>query len=241
MSEFNSQQDPVWAQAGLGRRALLLGSAGFAAAALGHGLKPNSHAAAGKTQPDLERVLPVAFGRWAVDTSVIPLTPSPDVVEKIEKIYDATLARTYVSGGERVMLSVAYGGDQSGRLRVHRPEACYSAQGFHVKTLRQERVDYGPRQVEVKRLMSRLGLRNEPITYWIRVGEETVASNVGQRMAQFKHSLTGEIPDGLIFRVSTLGSDPDTAFQVHDRFIRELLVALSPAGVSMLAGNGHDG
>jgi EpsI family protein len=225
--------------AGLSRRAVLLGAGCFGAAALGAALRPGTHMAAAKSQPDLERLLPVAFGSWRVDTSVVPLTPSPDVVEKIEKIYDATLARTYTNGVDRVMLSIAYGGDQSGRLRVHRPEACYSAQGFFVKTLRQETVDYGARRVEVRRLMARLGMRDEPITYWIRVGDETVASNLGQRLVQFRHSLTSEITDGLIFRVSTLGSDSESAYRVQDRFIGELLAALDPAGITVLAGNGR--
>lgn len=225
----------------LQRRSLLLGVAGFAAAGLGAALRPDSHAAAARSQPDLERLLPRAFGDWQLDTSLVPLAPSPDVVERIEKIYDVTLARSYVLGAQRVMLSVAFGGDQSGRLRVHRPEACYSAQGFHVRSLRAERVDYGPRRIEVRRLMSELGARQEPITYWIRVGDRTVSSNLGQRLVQLRHGLTGEIPDGLIFRVSTLDHDPEAAFQVHDRFVRDLMAVLPPPSVQLLAGMDEQG
>lgn len=222
---------------GLSRRSVLIGGSLCAAAGLALALKPETLVASSRPTVDLNQVLPTAFGNWTIDTTVAPIAPSPDVVQKIEKIYDATLARSYMRrDGARVMLSVAYGGDQSGRLRVHRPEACYSAQGFHVKVLREEPVSYGPRRVEVKRLMSSLGGRREPITYWIRVGEGTVASNVGQRIVQLQYSMTGQIPDGLIFRVSNLDSDPERSFKLHDEFIRDLFAAISSPSMDVLAG-----
>lgn len=221
---------------GFPRRALILGGVCFGAAALAAGLKPSQHTAATGPQVNLDALLPESFGGWSLDRSVVPLEPSADVVEKIARIYDATLSRTYAQGNQRVMLSVAYGGDQSGRLRVHRPEACYSAQGFQVRVLRQQLISAAGHPVEVKRLMASLGMRQEPITYWIRVGEETVASNIGQRLIQMRYSLTGQIPDGLIFRVSTLGRDPEAEFPVHDRFINDLIAALDPASVNILVG-----
>lgn len=221
---------------GFSRRAVVLGGACFGAAALASALTPSQHTAASAPQVHLDTLLPERFAGWTLDRSVVPLEPSADVVEKIAKIYDATLARTYSRGGERVMLSVAYGGDQSGRLRVHRPEACYSAQGFQVRVLRQQMIAPAGHPVEVKRLMASLGMRQEPITYWIRVGEETVASNVGQRLIQMRYSLTGQIPDGLIFRVSTIGRDPEAEFPVHDRFINDLIASLDQSAVNILVG-----
>lgn len=221
---------------GFSRRAVVLGGACFGAAALAAGLKPSQHTAASAPQVNLEALVPERFAGWSIDRSVVPLEPSADVVEKIAMIYDATLARTYARGSERVMLSVAYGGDQSGRLRVHRPEACYSAQGFQVKVLRQQLIAPAGHSVEVKRLMASLGTRQEPITYWIRVGEETVASNIGQRIIQMRYALTGQIPDGLIFRVSTLGRDIEAEYAVQDRFIGDLIGALDPSSVNILVG-----
>lgn len=221
----------------LPRRALLLSAALLGAAGLTRAFRPETLVAASGPGVNLETLVPAQFGDWSIDTSVAPIQPSPDVVESIKKIYDATLARSYISTrGERVMLSIAYGGDQSGRLRVHRPEACYSAQGFHVKVLREEVPSFAGRHVEVKRLLARLGPRNEPITYWIRVGKSTVSGNLGQRLIQLQYGINGEIPDGLIFRVSTIERDPEAAFKLHDRFVAALFSALDSQAVTVLAG-----
>lgn len=222
----------------LPRRALLLAAALFCTAGATRAFRPDTLLAATGPTVDLEALVPKRFNGWTLDTSVVPIEPSPDVVESIKKIYDATLARSYVSSsGEHVMLSIAYGGDQSGRLRVHRPEACYSAQGFHVKVLREEAPVFAGRQVEVKRLTARLGGRAEPITYWIRVGKSTVSGNVGQRLIQLQYGINGEIPDGLIFRVSSLHTDNEAAFALHDRFVSALFASLDSQAITVLAGS----
>lgn len=229
---------PFTADPALPRRALLLGGGCLLALGLSHALKPTKLVAAQGPKVVLDQHVPERFGAWRIDRSIVPLEPSPDVVAQIESIYDATLARTYVNDkGQRIMLSIAYGGDQSGRMRVHRPEACYSAQGFHVRKLRDEAVDGGEgARIEAKRLMARLGPRHEPITYWIRVGKSTVAGNMGQRMVQLQYGINGEVPDGLLFRVSSVDTDPEYAFRIHDQFVRELLAAVPPASRSLLAG-----
>ena len=51
----------------------------------------------------------------------------------INKIYNQTLTRTYINPrGDRIMLSIAYGRDQSDALQMHKPELCYPAQGFRL-------------------------------------------------------------------------------------------------------------
>jgi EpsI family protein len=231
--------EPFRADPALPRRALLLGGGCVAALALSHLLKPTKLVAAQGPKVVLEALVPENFGRWRLDRSIVPLEPSPDVVAQIESIYDATLARTYINDkGQRIMLSIAYGGDQSGRMRVHRPEACYSAQGFHVRKIRDEAIDSGHgTKIELKRLMARLGPRPEPISYWIRVGKSTVAGNMGQRMVQLQYGINGEVPDGLLFRVSSVDTDPEYAFRIHDQFVRELLAAVPPASREVLTGS----
>lgn len=219
------------------RRALTIGGLMVGTALLTEAARPRRLLAAKGAKVDLERLIPSAFGDWQIDRSIIPVQPAPDLLEKVEAIYDETLARTYVnSRGQRVMLSIAYGGDQTGRLRVHRPESCYSAQGFAVKKLREELVSYGSRKVPLNRLSSKMGGRWEPITYWIRVGEKTVTGNIGQRIAQMRYGLNGEIPDGLIFRVSSIERETENAFIVHDEFISALIKSLDKAGVDRLIG-----
>lgn len=220
------------------RRALVIGGAMIATAAVTEAVRPRRLMAASRPAIHLDTLIPAEFGDWRIDTSVVPIQPAPDVLAKIEVIYDETLSRTYVDRlGHRVMLSIAYGGDQTGRLRVHRPESCYSAQGFAVKKLREEVVDYVGHHVPLNRLSARMGSRGEPITYWIRVGDTAVTGNIGQRFAQLRYGINGEIPDGLIFRVSSIDPDVEGAFKVHDAFIRSLLGRLDAAAVERLVGH----
>ena len=66
--------------------------------------------------PNLETMFPKAFGDWRVDTSMPVILPSPDVQALLDKIYNQVLSRSYVNAkGERIMLSVAYGGDRKRR------------------------------------------------------------------------------------------------------------------------------
>jgi len=61
----------------------------------------------------LEVLIPQSFADWQLDPGIAPVTVSPDVQAKLDKIYNQVLSRTYVnSSGERIMLSVAYGGNQ---------------------------------------------------------------------------------------------------------------------------------
>ena len=134
------------------------------------------------------------------------------------------------------MLAIAYGGDQTGRLRVHRPESCYSGQGFLVKKIGENEIAVANTKLTVQRLYAEAGSRQEPITYWIRVGNETVTGLLGQRVAQLKSGLTGEVPDGLIFRVSSINGDTKKAYALHDRFIEDLLGALTVEQRAKLIG-----
>lgn len=60
---------------------------------------------------DLEIIIPVKFGDWEIDKSIVPLQVDAETQAKLDKIYNQTLSRTYVNSlGDRVMLSVAYGG-----------------------------------------------------------------------------------------------------------------------------------
>jgi EpsI family protein len=211
---------------------LMLASSGAAVV-----MHPERQAQVQMEKLGLETLVPVRFGDWHVDESVVPVLPPPDVQEKVAKIYDETLARTYInSRGERIMLTIAYGGDQTGRLRVHRPESCYTAQGFSVQQLSVEQLHFGSYTVPAKRLMATMGERREPITYWIRVGGETVTGLMGQRLVQLKNGLLGQVPDGLLFRVSSLGVEPAVQYRVQDAFVGDLLAAVGEGPAEKLVG-----
>jgi EpsI family protein len=185
----------------------------------------------------LAELIPERFGNWRLDNSVAPLTPDETQKELIATLYDQTLARTYVNdAGQRVMLSIAYGGDQSKQLQLHLPEVCYVAQGFELVKENQSELVTPFGTVPVKRLVARQKARNEPITYWVTVGDKAVASGLGQKYQRFLVNLTGKIPDGMLVRVSTVDANEREAYRVQERFVHQMLGALSPKGRSRLLG-----
>ena len=203
-------------------------------------LSPDKKQVENRVGISLESFIPKKFSDWQIDETVIPIMPSPELTKAVDLIYDETLARSYLTqNGERIMLTIAYGGDQTGRLRVHRPESCYSGAGFLVKNNGEDEITIANSKLPVQRLYAESGPRKEPITYWIRVGNETVTGLIGQRIVQLKSGLTGEIPDGLIFRVSSINSDIKKAYALHDRFIADLLGTVTAEQKSILIGGAH--
>ena len=164
-------------------RALVAGLAMCLAAALAVVAKPTAKIADRGPRVVLEQLFPTRFADWRIDTSMPLILPSPDTQAVLNKIYNQTLARTYVNGsGQRVMLSVAYGGDQSDSMAVHKPEVCYPAQGFELVRSRDTRLALDGRSVPARQLLTRLGSRVEPITYWITVGDQVPGpSGFGQK------------------------------------------------------------
>ena len=206
---------------------VLAGILMVASAGLAKHLTPSVKIADSKSQFQLADIVPVAFGGWTIDTTIIPLQVDPETQARLDKIYNQTLSRTYVDPqGNRVMLSIAYGGDQSSNMAVHLPEVCYGAQGFEVqKSGRSElRTDYGT--LPVKHLYATNGPRQEPITYWITVGDKALTPGLDQRMQELRYGLSGAIPDAMLVRVSSIDADPARAYAVHDRLIADLLAAV---------------
>ncbi len=217
------------------RRAALLCGLMVASAIAAYGLRPR--AGSNVKQFDLARLVPERFGQWEIDTRGTAAVVNPQTQELLNKLYKQLLSRTYVNAQkQRVMLSLAYGGDQRGSLEAHKPEVCYPAQGFKLlRTVDGTLVTaYG--NIEVRRLDTVLGARREPLTYWFTVGEATVANRWQKRMAELRMSLTGQVPDGLLFRVSSLDSDADRAWQLQQGFVADLLGATNAADRRRLAG-----
>ena len=216
---------------------IVLGLAMAGTSALTGALTPTQKVADARANFNLEAMIPASFAGWTVDTSVVPLTPDPTQKELIAALYDQTLSRTYVNAqGQRVMLSIAYGGDQSKQLQLHLPEVCYVAQGFDMVKDRRDELGTSFGKVPVKRLVARQNARNEPITYWITIGDKAVMSGLDQKMQRFVYGLSGRIPDGMLVRVSTIGTDESGAYAVQDRFVKQMLGALDPQARTRLMG-----
>jgi EpsI family protein len=197
------------------------------AGALSHHLTPTVKLADVGARFALGDIIPQRFGDWSVDNSVAPLQVDPATQAKLDKIYNQTLSRTYIdSQGRRVMLSLAYGGDQSDAMAVHKPEVCYTAQGFEVSRQRDDDMATQYGALPVKRLYAVSGMRQEPITYWITVGDRAIRPGMQQKLQQLRYGLSGTVPDGMLVRVSTIGGDLDAAYEVQDQFINDMLQAL---------------
>ena len=202
-------------------------------------MKPTTRMAEQKPPVNLELMIPRVFADWKLDPSLAPIILSPDVQAKLDNIYNQTLSRAYVNGiGSRVMLSIAYGADQLGEsMQVHRPEFCYTSQGFEITKNAESRLSTAEGVVPVRRLIAQAGSRTEPITYWITVGEQAALPGVSRKVAQLRYGLTGTVPDGMLIRVSSIGIDEENQYALQDRFLRDLLGALSPdKRITLLGG-----
>jgi EpsI family protein len=188
---------------------------------------------------DLELVVPKTFGEWRFEPKFSASVVNPQTKELLDKIYSQLLTRTYVnSSGDAVMLSIAYGSDQRGSLQAHAPEVCYPAQGFSVSSPVQANIATPHGDLSARRLATTKGTRQEPVTYWFTVGDQRVTNNWERRMAGLKSLLTGRIPDGLLFRVSSIEPNAASGYAVHDKFINQLLSAVPNDAKVRLAGLG---
>jgi exosortase B len=201
------------------------------AAGAGQVMRPNYRLSEHKPRITLAAQVPEAFGEWRLDRSIIPVVPDPNVQAMLDELYSQTLARTYVNAqGQRIMLSIAYGSDQGNEATaVHRPEFCYSAQGFRVETLGKEFMHLGATQVPVARLVARMGnQRIEPITYWVTLDEVATLPGLGRKLQQLSYGLRGQIPDGMLVRVSNISPSTADSFRLQQRFLDQLYAVVPP-------------
>ncbi|MGZ3241772.1 MAG: exosortase-associated protein EpsI, B-type [Burkholderiaceae bacterium] len=186
---------------------------------------------------DLKAIIPATFGDWEIDESIVPLQVSPEIQKRLAEAYNQTLARTYVNRmGQRVMLSVAYGGDQSGNLALHKPEACYGAQGFEISNFFRTEMVTEQGTFPVTRLLAVQGNRHEPITYWTTVGDKAVKNGVEQKLQKLRYAMTGKIPDGMLVRVSTISTDDAESYRLQNAFIKDMLSAIAPKNRTRIIG-----
>lgn len=210
-------------------RALLVALLMLASAAAAVVGRPTMHMADQVGMPNLETMFPKSFGTWRLDTSMPVILPSPDVQALLDKIYNQVLSRTYINAeGQRIMLSVAYGGDQSDGTSAHRPEVCYPAQGFAITVNRSATLNVSGQAVPARLLVSKLGARVEPITYWVVVGDRVVTSGLGQKLTQMRYGLRGIIADGMLVRVSSIDGDESRAHQIQARFVGDMAREVAP-------------
>ena len=203
--------------------AIMLGSV-----AVAQHLKPSKYWADHTGEPDYDKLIPHQFGEWEEVPFANRGVVNPVQEENLKRIYSQTFARTFVHrpSGRGIMLSIAYGRDQTNDTQLHTPDQCYPSQGFRVE--KREDIDLaspvGP--IKAVRLVTMLGTeRKEPLTYFIRVGDAVTRGSKERNLERIKLALRGYLVDGTLFRVSEV-TRRDDPFPLQDQFINDLLKAM---------------
>ncbi|MDQ2734221.1 MAG: EpsI family protein [Pseudomonadota bacterium] len=205
--------------------------------AAGIAARPSDKASERGNSMSLEAVVPKDFGGWRLLPEQGSQIVNPETKELLDKLYSQVLTRTYADkSGYQIMLSMAYGDDQRGGLQAHRPEVCYPAQGFKLGRVEEGALPTPFGSIDVRRLTTRLGVRNEPVTYWLTVGDQIIQSRFDKRLAEIRLGLTGQIPDGLLFRVSSIDIDATRAFKMQQKFVADMMVAVPEHARKQLSG-----
>lgn len=186
----------------------------------------------------LAEVVPTSFADWHEEQVGTGQMVNPETQQTIDKIYAQTLERVYVNQtGQRIMLSIAYGTDQRDSLQVHHPEICYPAQGFQVQSLVNATLATPSGPIAVRRLeTSMAGQRFEPVTYWTTIGDRVIEGAVNKKLTELRYASSGLIPDGLLFRVSSIDTDSARAFALQQTFVAALVPVLPAGAKTRLTG-----
>ena len=185
--------------------------------------RPTRHLSDTRPKVELETMFPKSFGDWAIDTRMPVQLVSPDTQAMLNKLYNQTLSRTYINAkGDRIMLSVAYGGDQSDGTRAHNPEVCYPAQGFQINSKQSAVFNINNHPLRVRQLVAQQGGRIEPISYWITIGDQVTLTGTELKLVQLSYSTRGVIPDGMLVRISSIDPIAANAYLLHQDFITQM-------------------
>jgi len=209
------------------KRSLLLTLALTVIGVLSVLMMPHHLMAHTKPLPVLETLIPQSFAGWRHDdlTDQLIVTPkwNPSKDPHLQ-----VLTRTYVNGqGQRVMLFVSYGSNQLGReFQEHRPEFCYRGSGFTLVETGDASLPLKGQNLQVRQLLAPQYDHFEAITYWMTIGEQPTLPGVPRKILQLRYGLLGEIPDGMLVRVSSKQAQGEDAFALQTRFIADLRLAL---------------
>jgi len=216
------------------RRELLIGAGCLVASGTALAMKPR-HQIEFLGGAKIETLVPTRFGEWAFVASSGLVLPPQDQLQ--DKLYTQLLTRTYANAaGAEMMLLIAYNASQDGVVQVHRPEVCYPASGYRLTTIAEHAVPLAPKlAVPSRYIVAETGLRREEIIYWTRLGSYFPRRWSDQRWAVFRQNLRGDIPDGLLVRISSIA--PEVGVASLDAFARDLYAGVGPRMRRVLVGN----
>ncbi len=222
----------------LSAKNLLLLALMAASAALAVVLRPTVNLARERPPINLKVMVPVAFGDWREERNVRNQIVNPQQEQLLNKIYSETLSRTYVnSAGYVIMLSIAYGKNQSDALQLHKPEVCYPAQGFTLRNKAMATLKLAGGVIPITLLETNLAQRYEPVTYWTVVGDHITTSGTNKKLVEIRYGLRGEIPDGMLVRFSSIDNDTANAYAMQKQFAAQMIEAIAPRIRKRFAGD----
>jgi len=201
-------------------------------------LKPRKHWSDVNGEPHYERIIPKQFGDWVVLDHGDKVVLNPVQEQRILELYSETLARAYIHKptGRVVMLSIAYGKDQSTDTQLHTPEQCYPSQGFKVLETTNHDLNTTYGRIPSVRMQTKLGEgRPEAVTYFVRVGDGVARGSRDRNLASLRLALQGFLIDGMLFRVSEITNDT-SSFELQDRFIVDLLKGVDATARARIIG-----
>lgn len=185
------------------RRSLLIGATLIGGAALAFYREPAKVAVA---IPDkvFRDLIPRQVANWQSRKSDELVVPQED--DFTAKLYENL--ETFVYEGANVptmMLLLAYNSVQQNDVQAHRPEVCYPAGGYPIIFSEELSIKYKGKMISGRYLIAKRDSSSfEHIIYWIRIGDAFPASWARQRLDMALINASGIIPDGALFRVSTI-------------------------------------
>lgn len=194
--------------------------------------------------------IPARFGEWQRvpnHTIAIDLYQKTDGERTTDNPYDDTYIQSYRNqSGHVVELAIAYGALQRQEVKIHRPDLCYYAQGYEIKSLLPDQFVLSTTTTPVagQRMQVRSGDVQQLVSYWMRIGDLFSQNAWQTRWYLIKEGLQGNVPDGVLVRVSSVMSDSPYDTQalatLHQSFLSDLLRAVHQSPVeSLLLGKGN--
>jgi EpsI family protein len=221
----------------MSRKFIVLLAFMVAASAAAMLLRPTQRISDEGLKINLETMIPKKFGGWAALENTSSQIVNPEQQEKLDILYSQILTRAYVNAaGETIMLSIAYGEDQSDSKQLHYPEVCYPAQGFQITSTQKAELYTPHGNIRVLRLHAEMGSRSEPLTYWSTVGNKVVRGGKEIKLEQLRYGFKGKIPDGLLFRVSSINNDVNSGYTLQQSFVQALMADMNQGFRLRLAG-----
>lgn len=191
-------------------------------------LKPRSASPA--AAPDLQSMLPGDFGDWrrvAVSEAVLPAEAELGPGEAV------AYAAYKDEFGRVVTLVAAYGPALGDSVRLHRPEKCYSAQGYEILERKESPIEIRGFVVPVIDLATKGPSRDEAVSYWLREGRGFSLRSSDNAWRRLKGAQGPT--DSALIRISSPGLLSEN-HGLHNRFLLAFSQALAPETSAIFLG-----